>query len=128
MILNYSVSFPGDCGCGASGHTSSCSQSDTGIYGANTQSTTTTNTSCGHQQSCQGCVDVYDGKCTRYTGANMVSTGINNNDDLNIIIEKLDAIKSIQDTKNANILAALNDINDRLNILESGDHAPYTLL
>jgi len=90
---------------------------------------------CGHQQACNACIDVIKGLCVLYGGPNLSNTGINQNDDLNTVITKLDAIKAIQDTKNTNILAALNDINDRLNVIElaipiigGGVHIPYTLL
>lgn len=132
MLLNYSVSFPGSCGCGQSScnSCSSCNSSYQGVYTANTCNTAPQTTStCGHQQACNGCVDITKAECIQYTGSNLTSTGINKYDDLNIILQKLDALKAIQDAKNANILAALNNLNTRLNALEPGaDHAPYTLL
>lgn len=120
---NYTIQFPGYCGCGP----------NQGIYGTNMWNVNGNQPGnqpgCGHQQACNGCVDVIKGICVLYTGTNLTSTGINQNDDFNTVVAKLNAIKAIQDTKNDNILAALNDINDRLNALEGGpDHAPYTLL
>lgn len=122
--MNYSIQFPGLC---------ACKGNNQGIYGTNMWNVNgnqpTNTTSCGHQQACNGCIDVIKGICVLYTGSNLTSTGINKNDDLNTVVVKLDAIKAIQDQKNTNILAALNDINDRLNALEPGpDHPPYTLL
>jgi hypothetical protein len=115
MNFTYNVSFPSACG----------GQS---VYDINTPNETPTQESCSHQSPCNGCVDIHKGECTQYTGSNLTNTGINKFDTLNTILQKLDAIKAIQDTKNANILSALNDINARLNILEGGSHAPYTLI
>lgn len=118
--MGYSVNFP--CNCGA----------NQGIYGTNMWHVNGNNPgnthSCGHQQACNGCLDIIKGECIIYNAANLTSTGINQNDDLNTILSKLNAIKAIQDTKNSNILLALNDINDRLNILESASHPPYVLI
>ena len=49
-------------------------------------------------------------------------------DTLSEILAQLDSNKQAQDLKNTAILAALNDINDRLNVLEDADHPPYTLV
>ena len=128
--MNYTIQFPGNCGCNGNQH---------GIFGTNMWNVNGNQPGnqpgCGHQQACNGCVDVIKGICVLYTGSNLTSTGINQNDDFNTVVAKLDAIKAIQDTKNTNILAALNDINARLNVVETenstpggGSHAPYTLL
>lgn len=122
--MNYTINFPGNCGCG---------NKNQGIYGTNMWNVNGNNPqntiSCGHQQACNGCIDIIKDICTLYLGPNLTNTGINTNDNLRVVLQKLDAIKAIQDTKNANILAALNDINDRLNTLEGGTpHAPYTLI
>lgn len=66
--------------------------------------------------------------CVSYSGTNLTNTGINTNDTLNDILQKLDNIKQAQDLTNVKLLANINSINDRLNILESGTHIPYTLL
>lgn len=121
---NYAIYFPNNCSC--HGH-------NQGIYGTNMWNVNGNNPgntgSCGHQQACNECLDTIKGICVLYTGSNLVNTGINQNDTLNAILVKLDALFAIQTTKNTNILAALNDINDRLNDLEGGpDHPPYTLL
>lgn len=128
--MNYSLNFPGNCGCNSR---------QQGIYGTNMWNVNGNQPgnqySCGHQQNCNGCIDIVKALCVLYTGSNLVNTGINQNDNLNTILTKLDALKAIQDTKNTNILAALNDINDRLNVIEDsldlgedGEHDPYTLL
>lgn len=122
--MTYNISFPGYCGC---------NKNNQGIYGTNMWNPNSNNPgnsqACGHQQSCNQCLDIVKDVCIYYLGSNLTSTGINTNDNLRVVIQKLDAIKAIQDTKNSNILAALNDINDRLNALEGGpDHPPYTLL
>lgn len=128
-MSNYTINFPGFCGCGQK----------QGIYGTNMWNVNGNQPGnqygCGHQQACNGCVDVIKGICVLYTGSNLTSTGINQNDDLNTALSKLNAIKAIQDTKNDNILAALNDLNDRMNVVETenstpggGSHPPYTLL
>lgn len=120
--MNYNFNLSGNCGC----------NSTSGMYGTNmwnvNGNTPGNQTSCGHQQACNGCIDVVKGICLLYTGVNKANTGINRNDDFDTVVAKLDAIKAIQDTKNANILAALNDINARINVIDSGTHAPYTLL
>lgn len=111
----------------------SCGCNSQGIYGTNMWNINGNQPgnqySCGHQQACNECIDVIKGICVLYTGSNLTNTGINQNDTLNTILSKLDVLQQTQATKNTNILAALNSINDRLNALESGpDHAPYTLL
>ena len=120
--MNYAIYFPNNCGC----------NHNQGIYGTNMWNVNGNNpgnsTSCGHQQACNDCLDLIKGLCVIYTGSNLTNTGINVNDTLNAILVKLDALFAIQATKNTNILAALNDINDRLNTLEGGSQDPYTLL
>lgn len=127
-MSTYCINFP-NCGCNNCGCSGNRHQS---IYGTNMWNVNGNQPgnqySCGHQQACNGCIDVIKGICVLYTGPNLTSTGINQNDDMNTILAKLNAIKTIQDTKNANILAALNDINDRINVIDSGTHPPYTLL
>jgi hypothetical protein len=130
--MNYSIYFPNSCGC----------NSNQGIYGTNmwniNGNTPGNQYSCGHQQACNGCIDTPKSVCVIYAGqgaVNLVNTGINVNDTLTTILQKLDAIKAIQDTKNTNLLAAINDLNTRVNALETdagipggGSHTPYTLL
>lgn len=127
--MGYTVHFDNHCGC----------NHNQGIYGTNMWNVNGNmpgnSTSCGHQQACNDCLDIYKDICIIYTGSNLTSTGINQNDTLRQILVKLDTLFAIQATKNANILAALNDINDRLNVVETengtpggGSHAPYTLL
>src|SRR5687767_1209062 len=103
--MNYQIYFPNSCSC----------NSNQGIYGTNmwnvNGNTPGNQYSCGHQQACNGCIDVVKGICVLYTGSNLVNTGINQNDDLNTVLAKLDALFAIQAAKNTNILAALNDIN-----------------
>src|SRR5688572_5280726 len=112
--MNYTISFPGHCGC----------HSKQGIYGTNMWNPNymypNNSQACGHQQACNDCLDIIKGICVWYTGTNLTNTGINQNDTLNLVLQKLDALWAIQNTKNTNILAALNDINDRLNALEVG--------
>lgn len=127
--MNYSIYFPNNCGC----------QSNPGVYGSNVWNPNWSNPgnspTCGHPQACNGCLDLIKGECIRYTGANLVNTGINKNDDLNVVLAKIDALFLLQNTKNTNILAALNDLNTRVNALETdagipggGSHPPYTLI
>ena len=129
--MKYSIHFPSNCGCNY----------NQGIYGTNMWNVNGNqpgnSTSCGHQQACNGCIDFPKAKCVIYTGSNLVNTGINQNDTLEVILQKLDALFAIQATKNTNILTALNDLNSRVNALElavippipgGGAHAPYTLL
>lgn len=119
--MGYSVNFNNNCGCNG----------NQGIYGTNmwnVNGNTTTPGPCNHQQACNGCIDIIKDICILYGGSNLTNTGINQNDTLRTILAKLDALFAIQATKNTNILAALNDINDRINVIDSGSHAPYTLL
>jgi hypothetical protein len=125
--MNYGIFLPNNC---------SCNSQNQGIYGTNMWNVNGNNpgnsTSCGHQQSCNGCLDMPKSVCVIYAGAgavNLVNTGINVNDTLTTILQKLDAIFAIQAAKNTNILAALNDLNTRVNTLAGGTpHPPYTLL
>lgn len=135
------ISFSGHCGCGHSHGHGHHHHHNHGIYGTNMWNVNGNQPGnqpgCGHQQACNGCVDVIKGICVLYTGPNLTSTGINQNDDFNTVVSKLNAIKAIQDTKNTNILTALNDLNSRVNALElavippivgGGSHPPYTLI
>lgn len=109
--------------------------SNQGIYSSNAwYGTPTSSNFCGHQQACNGCIDIVKDICIRYTKPNLTNTGINQNDTLDVILQKLDALKALQDTTNANILIALNDLNDRVNALETdasipggGSHADYVI-
>lgn len=84
---------------------------------------------CGHQQACNGCLEVIKSECIKYTGSNIVGIGVNQNDTLSEILVKLNTLKSIQDAKNTNLLSAINDINTRINTIAGGTpHAPYTLI
>lgn len=127
--MNYAIYFPNNCGCNSS----------QGMYGTNMWNPNymnpNTNNPCGHQQACNDCLDIIKGICVTYTGANLTNTGINQNDTLNALLVKLDALFAVQATKNDNILAALNDLNTRVNVLETdagipggGVHPPYTLI
>lgn len=122
--MNYGIFFPNNC---------SCNSQNQGIYGTNMWNVNGNNpvnsTGCGHQQACNSCIDYPRGKCVIYTGTNLVNTGINQNDTLDVALAKIDTVISIQNQKFTNILAALNDINTRINTLAGGTpHAPYTLL
>lgn len=122
--MNYGIFLPNNC---------SCNSQNQGIYGTNMWNVNGNNpgnsTGCGHQQACNGCIDTPKGKCVIYTGTNLLNTGINQNDTLDQVLLKIDTVIGIQNQKNANILAALNDINTRINTLAGGTpHAPYTLL
>lgn len=121
--MNYTIKFPGFCGC----------SSNQGIYGTNMWNNAgnqPNNTStCHPQAACNGCIDIIKGVCVHYTGPDLLNLGVNKNDDLDTILGKLDALKKIQDQKNTNLLAAINDLNARLNVIEPGpDHPPYTML
>lgn len=127
--MNYNISFPGHCGCNR----------NQGVYGTNMWNPNhmypNNSQSCGHQQACNDCLDIIKDLCVFYMGSNLTNTGINNNDNLRTVLQKLDALFEIQADKNDNILEALNDINDRVNALETdagipggGVHPPYTLL
>jgi hypothetical protein len=110
-----------------------------GIYSTNQWHTNANspsyNYACGHQQACNGCLDIIKSGCIIYTGSNLTNTGINQNDTLSAILVKLDALQATQNTINTNLLAAINDLNDRVNALETdagivggGVHVPYTMI
>lgn len=103
-----------------------------GSYGTNMWNVNGNNSGninpCGNQTPCNECIDLIKDKCILYTGINLADTGIDKNDTLAVIIAKLDAIKKTQDLKNTSLLAAINDINDRINAIDSGSHAAYTFL
>lgn len=87
--------------------------------------------------TCSGtivCKKKVPAKCTIYNGVNLDAIGESTNTDLETIIaaintelNDLQANQQAQDIKNAAILVILNDINDRLNVIDSGSHAAYTL-
>ncbi len=127
--MNYSIYFPNNCGCNGN------SQGFYGTNGSGNWNNPGNSPSCGHPQACDDCLDIIKGQCVRYTGANLGNTGINQNDTLNLILQKIDAVFAVQNTKNTNLLAAINDLNTRTNALETdagipggGSHPPYTLL
>ena len=76
--------------------------------------------------------------CTFYNGINLTEIGLTTNVNIEVIIAAISATlgtltdtvatnKISQDTKNTNILAALNDINSRLNTIEGATHPPYVI-
>lgn len=87
--------------------------------------------------TCSGtivCKKKVPAKCTIYNGVNLDAIGESTNTDLETIIaainaelNDLQANQQAQDIKNAAILVILNDINDRLNVIDSGSHVAYTL-
>lgn len=117
--MNFSLST---CGCGG----------NTGMYSTNMWNVNGNQPgnqgSCHRPQNCDGCTDTFKATCILYNGPNRVNTGINKNDNLDLIIQKLDALQEVQALKNTNILLALNDINTRLNTITGGSHDPYSLL
>lgn len=98
-----------------------------GGYTGSYLNTTTLPINCGHTQACNGCLDIIKSECIRYTGPSLPALGIDQNDTLSIILSKLNSLKTIQDTKNSNLLAAINNLNTRLNASTGSSHAPYTL-
>lgn len=119
--------------CSSCGDTANGSQNDSqGVYATNMWNINGNlpggSITCDHQQACNECIDIIKGVCMMYTGANLTSLGISQYDDLDTILIKLNAVKVVQDTKNANILIALNDINTRLNIITGNAHSVYNLL
>lgn len=97
------------------------------VYASYTNNTSISS-NCGHQQACNSCIDIIKSECIVYTGSNLTNLLVDRNDTLSEILAQLDSNKQAQDLKNTAILAALNDINDRLNVLEDADHPPYTLV
>lgn len=104
-----------------------CNGLPCGGYSGSYLNTTNIPVDCVHPQTCNGCLDIIKSECIRYTGSNLSALGINQNDTLSAILVKLDALKTIQDTKNTNLLIAINSLNTRLNTSTGGSYAPYTL-
>lgn len=69
--------------------------------------------------------------CTYYQGPNLTYIGLTT--DINVelilttIVNTIQVSKAEQDTKNANILAALNDINSRIVSITGEAHPAYTI-
>ena len=70
-------------------------------------------------------------KCTIYNGPALSFLELPTGTDIEVILSSIDsALQSIseaQELKNINILTVLNDINDRLNVIEGNTHPPYQI-
>jgi hypothetical protein len=92
-------------------------------------------------QPCSTCSDTtvckkkVPAKCSIYNGTLLTELNLDAGANVEEILAAINTIlgnyansDTSQTYKNNNILAALNDINDRLNALEGGTaHAPYTI-
>ena len=98
----------------------------------------TANYPCNPCSTTTICKKKVPAKCVEYRGPNLTLLSLTTNVDVELIISTMvsflgtlqDTVANnliLQNTKNANILAALNDINTRLNVLEGGIHPPYTI-
>lgn len=86
---------------------------------------------CNPCSTTEVCKKKIPAKCTIYKGPALNGIGLTTDLNIELILATISAVinqnNTSQATKNTNILSALNDINDRLNILESGSHAAYTI-
>lgn len=94
----------------------------------------TENLPCDPCSTTPVCKKKIPAKCTFYQSATLVNLNLPTGTNIEAIIQVIDsaigvlkAFQATQTTKNTNILTALNDINDRLNVLEGGSHAAYTI-
>lgn len=72
--------------------------------------------------------------CTFYNGPVLTDIGLGTNVNVELIlttisiaIGTINAALEAQSEINQNILDALNDINDRINVIDSGSHDPYEI-
>lgn len=93
---------------------------------------------CAPCSTTEVCKKVIPAKCTFYKGSNLSDLGLTTDVNvqavlyaINVVVGEIKASillnKNSQQDTNANILAALNDINSRLNVLEGGSHPAYTI-
>lgn len=94
---------------------------------------------CNPCSTVDTCLKKIPAKCTIYKGPNLANIGLANDISVELILSVMDVAignlktqatldKADQAVKNANILAALNSINTRLNTLAGGTpHAPYII-
>lgn len=98
----------------------------TNMWNINSQNANLPNTNCGHQQECSGCIDIYKGECVLYTDPqDLTNIGVPKNTTLNQALKNINSIQSLQDSVSANIIAALNDINQRIIAITGIPHANY---
>lgn len=107
---------------------SNCNGLPCGGYTGSYLNVTNLPVNCGHEQSCSGCIDIVKTECIKYTDVNLVHLGVSKDSNLNEILVRLNTIKGVQDAKNAALLAAINNLNTRLNTLTGGvPFPPYTI-
>lgn len=98
----------------------------------------TENYPCNPCSTTQVCKKRIPAKCTFYEGPNLANLGLTSPSNLEAIVLATDQVlgllkdvqllgTSTQNTVNVNILIALNNINARLNVLESSSHPAYVI-
>lgn len=95
----------------------------------------TSNYPCNPCTTQEVCAKTIPSQCVGYDGANLSNLNLSAPVSLKVIVQKIDteigALKqqnALDAVTKANIQAALNDINNRLNTIEGGTpHAPYVI-
>ncbi len=87
----------------------------------------TSNYPCNPCSTTTVCKKTIPGKCTIYGGPNLTGLGLTTGMSVDVVLAAISVIIAEQTVTNANILTALNDINDRINVIDSGSHAPYVI-
>lgn len=92
---------------------------------------TISNYPCNPCSQTDVCLKTVPAKCVIYNGPTLANLNLTAPQNVQLILSTIDiaigAINSANALKFTNILTALNDINTRLNVLESGSHAPYVI-
>lgn len=83
---------------------------------------------CGTSPVCKKNTPAY---CTLYKGPVLTYIGLTTNINVELIlttiVNTMQVAKADQETKNATLLAHINDINSRIVAITGEAHAPYTL-
>lgn len=116
-----------------------CGNSICNCYNTNYSSNWYTTQNCAPCSTTEVCKKAIPAKCVFYKAGNLANIGLTTNINTELILYTIDSVigsiksgsildKAAQTVTNANILTALNNINDRLNALEAGaPHAPYII-
>lgn len=88
-------------------------------------------TNCAPCSSTEVCKKAIPAKCTFYKGSNLTNLGLLTNVNIELVLFTIDqlfgSLSGETIITKSNILTALNDINDRLNVLEGASHPPYVI-
>lgn len=89
-----------------------------GVYGSNMWNINSLTGPCSPKLPCKGCVDIINARCTVYTGPNKPGTGIDKNDDLETIINKIEQIKLAQDNRFQALYETLEALQEQIDNLQ----------